>query len=302
MKFKDYYDVLGVTPTAGLREIKLAYRKLARLYHPDVSEHHAAEDRFKEVGEAYEVLKNKEKRAEYDELREYQMNGGRVQGDVERDFSDFFSSIFSSSQGASARSQRNFSVGRGQDIETDMPIFLEDTQSEETKTISYSLPYYDEQGHITETNKVLRVKIPAGVCHGERIRLKGQGTLGKYGSPNGDLYLRVRMVPHPLFDVEAHDLIITVPVSPWEAALGAKISVPTLSGKIYLTIPEGSESGARLRIKNKGLVKKTGVGDMFAVLKVVMPNDSSEASRKLWKQLEELSDFDPRSEWSMGNG
>jgi len=312
MAFKDYYKILAVAEDADSKAIKTAYRKLARKYHPDVSEHKEAEEKFKEVTEAYEVLKDPEKRAQYDEYRKYggrsssQQDGSYSDTQFEGDFSDFFSSIFGADAGGAGQGQRQ-SYGftsqqsynqRGNDIETDMPIFLEDTLAESSKTISYQLPHTDANGHISEINRTLNVKIPAGVANGERIRLKGQGGQGIGGGANGDLYLRIRMVPHPLFDVEAHNLIITVSLAPWEAALGATIQVPTLSGKIKLTIPANSQTGQRLRIKGRGLVRKQGHGDLYAVLKVVMPDTTDDQIKELWQQLASSAAFDPREEWS----
>jgi len=313
MDFQDYYKILSVAPDADSKTIKTAYRKLARKYHPDVSEHNEAEEKFKQISEAYEVLKDPQKRAQYDELREY---GAQPQGSSggqqysqqthsQGDFSDFFSSIFGgahqSGPGAQDFSQQGFSDqgfgGKGQDIETDMPIFLEDTLTATSKPISYSLPHRDAQGRVSHLNKTLNVKIPAGVAEGERIRLKGQGGQGLGDAPSGDLYLRIRLVPHPLFDVEAHNLILTVPLAPWEAALGTSVEAPTLSGKIKLTIPANSQSGQRLRIKGKGLVRKKGHGDLYAVLKVVMPESVSEESKQHWQQLADAAVFDPRMEW-----
>jgi curved DNA-binding protein len=315
MEFKDYYKILAVALEADSKAIKTAYRKLARKYHPDVSEDHEAEEKFKEVNEAYQVLKDTTKRAEYDELREYagqsqstggfqpppgwQSSGGRQDSSYDGDFSDFFSSIFGGPRRGQTGgfSQQDFN-GKGQDIETDLPIFLEDTLAHSTKTISYGLPHRDQQGRINKINKTLNVKIPAGVTDGERIRLKGQGEPGVGNAANGDLYLRIRLVPHPLFDVEAHNLVITVPLAPWEAALGAKIEVPTLSGKIKLSIPANSQTGQRMRIKGKGLVRKEGSGDLYAVLKVVMPTVINDDIRQYWQTLASEADFDPREEWS----
>jgi curved DNA-binding protein len=316
MEFKDYYKILGVDAEADKKAIKTAYRKMARKYHPDVSDHHDAENQFKEVAEAYEVLKDDAKRAEYDEIRQYGApqqefrpppgwqpsdsargdGGSHHQGD----FSDFFSSIFgaeSGSQTSGFGGRQSFNQ-RGQDIETELPIFLEDTLSEDSKTISYHLPHYDNEGRVTEVNKTLNVKIPTGVTEGERIRLKGQGVPGIGEGASGDLYLRIRLVPHPLFDVEGHNLIITLPIAPWEAALGGKVTLPTLSGKIQLTIPANSQSGQRLRIKGKGLVNKQRQGDLYAVLKVVMPTLNNESIKEQWQKLAEIAPFDPRAEWS----
>ena len=315
MDFKDYYQILGVDASADSKAIKTAYRKLARKYHPDVSDHHDAENKFKEVAEAYEVLKDREKRAEYDEIRRYGTHGQRFQpppdwqpshstsspggSQFQGDFSDFFSSIFGADGDTMQQEfgRRNAHSQRGQDIETDMPIFLEDTLSDESKTISYSLPHYDNDGRVSEIKKTLNVKIPAGVSDGERIRLKGQGTPGIGDSPSGDLYLKVRLVPHPLFDVEGHNLTITIPIAPWEAALGTKIIVPTLSAKVQVSIPAGSQTGQRLRIKGKGLVHKRGSGDLFAVLKVVMPDTVDDNIKQQWEQLAKTVSFDPRAEW-----
>lgn len=313
MEFKDYYKTLGVAHDADLKAVKTAYRKLARKYHPDVSTETDAAERFKEVAEAYEVLGDDKKRAEYDEVRKY---GGRQQGTGadgfggssgfggaqggsynEQDFSDFFSSIFGQrGQRASGFDDTSGFRSRGRDIDVEMPIFLEDTLAEESKQIKYSLPHYDAHGRrLEDISKTLKIKIPKGVADGERIRLKGQGAPGLGDGPAGDLYLRVRLVPHPQFDVEAHNLLTTVPLAPWEAALGAKVTVPTLQGKIQLTIPPNSQSGQRLRIKGRGLPMKTGNGDLFAILKVVMPPATDAATKKLWQQLaEQQAGFDPR--------
>lgn len=310
MEFKDYYQILGVEPDADSKTIKAAYRKLARKYHPDVSDQPGAEDKFKEASEAYEVLGNEKRRAEYDELRRYGGRSGQFEpppgwqssaafregedGFYTGDFSDFFSSMF----GGAGRGGRQWDFeGRGQDVELEMPVFLEEVVSGDAKPIEYSIPHFDSKGRRTVTRKSLNIKIPPGVSDGERIRLKGQGGPGAGGKPSGDLYLRVRFAPHPLFDVEGHNLTITVPVAPWEAALGGKINVPTLTGSILLTIPENSQAGQRFRIKGHGLPTKTGRGDLIAVLKVVMPKRHAETARKHWQQLAELEDFDPRAKW-----
>ncbi|MGI1678856.1 MAG: DnaJ domain-containing protein [Cellvibrionaceae bacterium] len=328
MEFKDYYKLLGVDDTADVKTIKSAYRKLARKYHPDVSEERDAEEKFKEVTEAYEVLSDSDKRAEYDEIKKYggqhgqsfnpppnwQSSAGATsnsQGGAqyEGDFSEFFENIFGgnfrSSEGAGfsgAGTGQGGSFGRkGRDIETEMPIFLEDTLSTESKQIEYQLPHYDARGQrLADIKKTLKVKIPKGVEEGERIRLKGQGAPGIGDGPAGDLFLRIRLVPHPLFDVEGHNLIVTVPVSPWEAALGTKITMPTLEGKINLTIPKNSQSGQRLRVKERGLIGKRGKGDLYAVLNVVMPTEHSEESTKMWEDMAQKITFDPRAEWTRG--
>tara|TARA_A100001391_G_scaffold97812_1_gene64794 strand:+ start:21403 stop:22302 length:900 start_codon:yes stop_codon:yes gene_type:complete len=298
MEFKDYYRILGVEPDADDKVIKSAYRKLARQYHPDVSSDDDAESKFKEVSEAYHALKDPEKRAEYDRLRQYQQGGGGGGGfqpppgwqgfqggsgasdfQGEGDFSDFFESLF----GGGFR-QRSSGPRPGRDLEVEMPLFLEDTVADTRKQIRVG-------------ERTLNVTIPAGTGDNERIRLKGQGAPGAGGGEAGDLYLRVRLVPHPLFDVDGHDLIVTVPVAPWEAALGGKVSVPTLSGRISVTLPANSQNGRRLRLKGKGLNGKKAPGDLYAVLKVVMPDHNDEHSQALWRQLAEHSGFDPRADW-----
>lgn len=316
MDFKDYYEILGIAPDADNKAIKTAYRRLARKYHPDVSKETDAEKQFKEVSEAYEVLSSDEKRAEYDDLRKYGRKGESFQpppgwnpsggGEFNgSDFSDFFSSIFGDSRGQSAHGRRSargqtssedsFSQ-RGQDVEIDMPVFLEDTLKDEAKTLSYQLSHYDETGKLKDIKKTLKVKIPKGVNDGERIRLKGQGGPGFSNGPAGDLYVRIKLIPHPLFDVRGHDLTLTVPITPWEAALGTAVIVPTLTSQINLTIAPESQAGQKLRVKGKGLPTKNGYGDLYVVLKIVMPEKIDEASKLLWEELATKSDFNPRIE------
>ncbi len=316
MEFKDYYKLLGVEPDADGKTIKAAYRKLARKYHPDVNPEAGAEDKFKEVAEAYEVLKNAERRAEYDELRRYggqrdqgfEQPRGRQRGQssagFEGDFADFFSSAFGNrgnrSSGFQGYSDFQQSAARGQDVEVEMPVFLEDIISDVQKTIEYRIPAY-VNGQVTEVKKSLKVKIPKGVSDGGRVRLKGQGAPGQGDAPNGDLYLHIRIVPHPIFDVEGHNLLITVPIAPWEAALGAKVKLPTLTGKISLSVPPNSQSGQKLRIKGKGLPMKNGTGDLYVIFKIVIPEHTNEESKALWQSLSDISAFDPRTEWEKPN-
>jgi curved DNA-binding protein len=315
MEFKDYYKILNVKPDADSKEIKTAYRKLARKYHPDMNPDEGAEDKFKEVAEAYEVLKNTERRAEFDELRQYGSQSGkgfepppgwqRASGSgrqggqqFEGDFSEFFNSMFGGSSHefhhTGSYQRRN---ARGEDAEIEMPVFLEETISESQRTVEYRIPVY-EDGQIRNIQKHLKVKIPKGVVDGERIRLRGQGSPGSGDGAPGDLYLHIRLVPHPLFDVQGHNLILTLPVAPWEAALGTKVTVPTLQGNINLTITPNSQSGKKMRIKGKGLKGKTVTGDLYAVIKIVMPPETSEKANHLWRELSESLEFDPRIEWS----
>ena len=309
MEFKDYYKILGVAEDAETGDIKTAYRKLARKYHPDMNPDQEAEAKFKEVAEAWEVLKDKDRRAEYDELRRYggrrqdfepppgwQSTAGGTHHEFQGDFSDFFNSIFGGGFAGERRGGAQSFGFRGQDVEIEMPVFLEETIADASKPVEYELPVV-EGGQLRRKRKSLRVTIPAGVADGERIRVRGQGAPGQGDAPPGDLYLHVRLVPHPVFDVEGRNLLVTVPVTPWEAALGAKVTVPTLDGRIRLTVAPGSQSGQKLLVRGKGLVGKTGKGDLYAVLKVVMPRDQSPEVQALWQQLADRADFDPRAEW-----
>lgn len=318
MDFKDYYKVLGVAPTADEKEIKAAYRKLARKYHPDVSKEAGAEDKFKEASEAYEALSDPEKRAEYDEIRRYggqhgrpfqappgwQGSSGFGGGNGSGEFSDFFSSIFGQQRGGSpfgssnGRGQARSAARDGQDVDLNLAVFLEEALSDEPKQVSFKVPQYNAAGQRTsDVTKTLKVKIPAGVSDGERIRLKGQGAPGVAGGAAGDLFITLNLAPHPLFKVEGSDLVVEVPVAPWELALGAKVEVPTLTGKLSLSVRPGSHNGQRLRAKGHGLrAKAGGRGDLLVQLKVVMP-PASDASRELWEKLAVASKFDPRAGW-----
>lgn len=302
MELKDYYTILGVKPTDDLKTIKTAYRRLARKYHPDVSKEPDAEAKFKDLAEAWEVLKDDQRRAEYDQLWQHRndpqfnrQQHAHEQSYSQQDFDDIFSSMFGQ-QAHHARRQR---AERGHDVEIEVAVFLEETLAEQTRTISYKLPVYNVFGMVeSETPKTLNVKIPAGVSDGQRIRLKGQGTPGENGGPNGDLWLVIHIAPHPLFDIVNQDLEVVVPLAPWEAALGAKVTVPTLKESILLTIPAGSQAGQRLRIKGKGLVGKKHTGDLYAVIKIVMPPKPDDNSAALWQQLADAQkSFDPRKEW-----
>ena len=323
MEFIDYYKVLGVEPTADDKTIKSTYRKLARKYHPDVNKEAGAEDKFKEVAEAYEVLKNADKRAEFDQLRQYAQQGGDWQSQAGQngasgfsggagnfhfdssgdmgDFSDFFESVFGgrhSGAHSSGGSRQSFKQA-GRDVELELPLFLEEVVSGNSKSVSYSVTNYDANGRrLPDETKTLNIKIPKGVVSGERIRLKGQGGPSIGNGANGDLYLKVKFAPHPMFDVKGYDLTIALPIAPWEAALGAKVSVATLNGKIAITLPENSQAGQKFRLKGKGLpMKKEGEsGDLYVVLNIVMPPALNEESKVLWKELAEKNAFDPRDD------
>jgi curved DNA-binding protein len=321
MDFKDYYAVLGVSESASPEEIKKAYRKLARKYHPDVSKEANADDKFKDVGEAYEVLKDPEKRAEYDELKKY---GARKDGSFERpsgwqsasgfgdggyteadagQFSDFFEEIFGGGRRAGAGpgfgggfgSQRRSNRMRGEDVHAKLPLFLEEAIKGCEKQVTFNVQEPDANGRLVSRQKTLKVKIPAGMKEGQHIRLKGQGAPGIGGSANGDLFIEVEYAPHPLFTVEGQDILVTVPIAPWEAAIGASVTVPTVGSKVNVKVPKGSSSGSKLRLKGKGLPGKHP-GDQIVILQVAMPERHSEEAQELYKQLAEAEkEFNPRS-------
>lgn len=314
MKFKDYYEILGVNESADLKEIKKVYRKLALKYHPDKSPEPGAEEKFKEVVEAFEVLKNSTKRAEYDDLRRYgsstsegfdpppdwQSASGNNQyrANDHKDFSEFFNAFFADRANNNNGSQAHGpDLFKGQDLEMELPIFLEETVLGITKPIEYHAPVYNGQ-QLTHVKKSLRVKVPQGVSDGERIRLKGQGAPGSEAKLNGDLYLLIRLVPHPLFDVQGANLILSVPLTPWEAALGIKLEVPTLDGKIKLNIPPNSQSGQKLRVKGKGLKTKTGHGDLLTLININIPPSTNKETKRLWSQLAAVEKYSPRTDWS----
>jgi curved DNA-binding protein len=309
MELKDYYAIMGVKSTDDLKTIKTAYRRLARKYHPDVSKEPDAEARFKDIAQAWEVLSDEQRRTEYDTLwqhrndppfRQQAQPNSQQQTYSQEEFDDIFSSIF----GQHAQQSRQQHSTRGHDVEIEIAVFLEETLEAHTRPINYTLPVYNVFGMVEkEIPKSLNVKIPAGVGDGQRIRLKGQGTLGENGGPAGDLWLIIRIAPHPLFDIVGHNLEIVLPLAPWEAALGTKVKVPTLKEPILLTIPPGCQAGQRLRIKGKGLVNKQHTGDLFAVIKIVMPPKADEKTSALWQQLADAqTTFDPRQQWGKNHG
>ncbi|WP_022947933.1 DnaJ C-terminal domain-containing protein [Methylohalobius crimeensis] len=307
MEFKDYYKTLGVSRDVGQDEIKRAYRKLARKYHPDVSKEPDAEAKFKEVAEAYEVLKDPEKRKAYDQVgRQWKPGQGfRPPPDWEEqfgfgkrehprggfgDFSEFFESLFGGGFRSHARSVRM----RGEDLHAKVHIDLEDAYRGTTQTITLNIPETDaDSGRIVEKPKRLHVKIPQGIQAGQKIRLTGQGAPGIGGGPAGDLYLEIHFKPHRLFQVEKKDLYLNLPITPWEAALGAKVAVPTLSGKVTLTIPAGSQTDKKLRLKGKGL-PGTPPGDQIVVLKIHAPPADTGAQRRFYEEMAEKLPMNPR--------
>lgn len=304
MEYKDYYKILGVPRNATQEEIKRAYRKLARKYHPDVSKEPDAEEKFKEIQEAYEVLKDPEKRKLYDQLGPHWKHGQEFRpppGFEERfggfagftteelgGFSDFFELLF----GPGFR-RGGFGPfrARGEDIEAEIAISLEEAYRGTIVPVALEVPEVDPTtGQIRKIRKTLQVKIPAGILEGQRIRLPGQGSPGLGGGPPGDLYLKVRFKPHPYFRVKGKDIELDLPITPWEAALGATIQVPTLGGKVEVTIPPGSQTDQKLRLRGKGLAG----GDQYLILKIYTPPATTEEARRLYEEMREKMPFNPR--------
>jgi curved DNA-binding protein len=296
--FRDYYEVLGVPRGTGDEEIRSAYRKLAREYHPDVNKDPAAEDRFKEVSEAYEVLRDPEKREKYDRLGANWkagedvsgasgfggggFGGGGAQGFGDGDgFSDFFESFFGGRRGGSPGFE-GFSM-RGGDQEAPLEVTLEEAARGGKRRISLA------------DGRDFEVNIPPGVRDGQKIRLAGQGGEGASGGPAGDLYLRVRIKRHRRFRREDDDLVVEIPVAPWEAALGSTVPVPTLDGGAKVKVPPGSSSGRRLRLKGEGMPGPGGrKGDLYASVRIVVPKKLEKRERELFEELAAVSRFDPR--------
>jgi curved DNA-binding protein len=303
MQYKDYYKILGVARNASAEEIKNAYRKLARKYHPDVSKEPRAEERFKEVGEAYEVLKDEEKRAAYDQLGQQRPGQNfRPPPDWERqysrahvgdnvDFGDLFSELF-----GGARSRRSDFKMPGQDYEASVELSLEDAYRGTEVNLQFSVPEQRAGGMVDRVTKTITVRVPKGVTDGQKMRVPGKGGPGINGGPPGNLYLNISFRPHPLFKPSGHDLYLTVPLSPWEAALGTNIEVPTLEGKVRMKISPGAKAGQKLRLANKGLPKPDGRhGDLFTLVQIVTPSSLSTRERELFEELARVSSFDPRA-------
>lgn len=311
MEFKDYYKTMGVARGATQEEIKRAYRKLARKFHPDVSKEPDAETRFKEVGEAYEVLKDPEKRAAYDQLGAdwkagqefhappdwdagFEFRGGGFTGGDASAFSDFFESLFGRGfQGTPHARQTGFRT-RGEDHHAKVMIDIEDAWQGATRQISLQVPEVDAQGRLYTRERVLNVRIPAGIRQGQHIRLAGQGAPGPGAGPAGDLYLEIEFRPHPFYRVDGNDMYLELPVAPWEAALGATAKVPTPAGTVDLKIPPGSGSGRKLRLKGRGIPARPP-GDLYVVLKIALPAADSAAAQALYRKMEQELAFNPRA-------
>ncbi len=314
MEFKDYYATLGVQQTATQDDIKRAYRKLARKYHPDVSKEPDAESRFKDVAEAYEALSDVEKRAAYDDVGTryktgaefspppgwdagFEFSGRDFGGGDHFDHSDFFEALFGH-RPAGARGSRNPGVRAGGDHHAKVQIDLQDAYRGGHRTISLRIPQMDGQGQVTMKQQQLEVSIPRGIRNGQHLRLAGQGNPGQGGEQAGDLYLEIEFAPHKHFHVDGRDVYLDVPIAPWEAVLGASVTVPTPDGSVQLSVPPNSAAGRKLRLKGKGIPSaSTGgpAGDLYAALSIALPPADAAPAQEAYRELAKaFGDFNPR--------
>jgi curved DNA-binding protein len=308
VKYKDYYAILGVERDASEDDIKKAYRKLARKYHPDVSKEKDAEERFKEVGEAYETLKDPEKRAAYDRLGRHRPGEEfEPSPEWESAFRDAFGGGFDFRQGfdlddlfehfgRSARGRRGGGFAMpGRDYEVTAHVSLEDAYRGTEVAVELVTPEVDAAGAVRRATKTVRVRVPKGATDGERLRVPGKGGRGAHGGPPGDLYLNIALHPHPLFRVSGRDLYVELPLAPWEAALGSEVDVPTLEGTVRVTVRPGARAGQKLRVAGKGLpAPRGGHGDLYCVVQIAVPATLTERERKLYEEMRSLSSFNPR--------
>jgi curved DNA-binding protein len=307
MEYKDYYAVLGVSRDATQDEIKRAYRKLARKYHPDVSKEADAELKFKELGEANEVLKDPEKRAAYDQLGAdwnarqefhpppdggagFEHHGASPGQGGQGDFSDFFESLFG--QGRSPGGGRGFHM-QGEDHHAKILIDLEDSFNGASRSITLQVPEVTPDGHVATRSRTLKVRIPKGIRQGQQIRLTGQGAIGMGSGKAGDLYLEIEFKPHRHYRVDGLDVFLDLPLAPWEAALGKSIKAPTPTGAIDLKIPPNSQAGKKLRLKGRGIPAKIP-GDLYVVVQIALPPADSDKARESYKRMQDEFAFNPR--------
>jgi curved DNA-binding protein len=320
MEFKDYYQIMGLERGASQDEIKRSYRKLARKYHPDVSKEPDAEERFKEIGEAYEVLKDPEKRAAYDQLganwkagqdfrpppdwdQGFEFHGGGFTGADAGEFSDFFESLFGrgfarrpggvGAGGGASAGRAEFRI-RGQDTHAKVLIDPEDAYNGASRNLALKHAEIGPDGRPRVAERTLSVRIPKGVRQGQHIRLAGQGEPGIGSGQPGDLYLEVEFAPHPYYHVEGKDVYLELPIAPWEAALGATVKAPTPTGPIELKIPPASAAGRKLRLKGRGIPAQPP-GDLYVVLQIALPPAESDAAREAYRDLEKAAPFNPRA-------
>jgi curved DNA-binding protein len=311
MKYKDYYAILGVERDATAAAIKGAYRKLAHKYHPDVSKDPAGEEKFKELADAYQTLKDPDKRTAYDRLgrhgagqefepppdwgAQFGANGAAgMHGFDEADLADLFAGLAGGRQrGGRARADTPVD---GRDYDIAAAITIEDAFHGSEVELNLSVPDHDARGRVSRVERAFKARIPKGATAGQRLRLRGQGGRGVNGGRDGDLYLDISLKAHRLYRVSGHDLELDLPVSPWEAALGAVVRAPTLEGAVDLKVPAGAQGGQKLRLAGRGLPRPHGGrGDLFALLRIVMPATLSERQRALLKDLGEAAAFNPRA-------
>ncbi len=326
MKYKDYYAALGVERGASADAIRKAYRKLAQKYHPDVTKDPQGEEKFKDIAEAYQTLKDPEKRAAYDQLgTAYQpgqdfrpppgwerqftqagMNEGAFGAGTfafdDLDLSDLFENLAARGRpGGAGRARGAPRAVAGGDYEVRVQLTLEDAHRGTQVDLQLVVPEYDAQGGVKRVPKTIKARIPPGATDGQRLRLRGQGGKGVNGGRDGDLYLDIALHAHPLFRPDGHDLYIDLPLAPWEAALGATVEVPTLSGAVNLKVPPGTAAGGKLRLARKGLAKPGGgEGDLYAIVQIVNPTVLTERERELFGELRTASRFDPRGHFGGG--
>ena len=309
-KFKDYYETMGVARDATADEVKRSYRRLARKYHPDVSKEPDAEERFKEVQEAYEVLKDSEKRTAYDRFGaqwkagqdfrpppDWQPDVGFAGGGYTGagEFSDFFETLFGRAGHRRSGGGHTHLRLKGEDIHARIAIALEDAYRSTARRVTLELPELNEHGRLVTATHTLNVRIPKGVTQGQQIRLAGQGGPGTGGAPAGDLFFEVVFTPHPLYHLSGRDVRLVLPVAPWEAALGETVTAPTLGGAVELRIPPGSRTGTKLRLKGRGLPGEPA-GDQYVVLEIQTPEAESEDARALYERMKREMAFDPRAD------
>ena len=314
MKYKDYYGILGVKREASGDEIKTAYRKLARKFHPDVSKEKDAEEKFKEVSEAYETLKDAEKRAAYDQLGTYregqefrpppdwgqQYAPGGGSGFNSRAFEDIdLSDLFAGLAGARGRAGGGPRANRpmpGSDYEAVVRISFDQAFHGTEVDLELSALEWDPDGGVRRVPHRVRTRIPRGVTNGEKLRVPGKGGKGANGGPDGDLYLDIEVADHPLYRVSGSDLYIDLPLAPWEAVLGASVEVPTPAGRVTLKVPPGTQAGRKLRLSGRGLARPDGTsGHLYAVAQIVVPTVVDERQRALYGELRDQTAFDPRA-------
>lgn len=310
MEFKDYYETLGVARDATADDIKKAFRKMARKYHPDVSKEADAEARMKEVNEAFAVLSDPEKRAAYDQLGQrfhagqefrpppdwdagFEFSGRGFSNAEAAGFSDFFSELFGSRMGGHAGTRGAAFHARGEDHHAKILLDLEDAYQGASRLVTLRVPRMDELGRTVLAEHTLNVRIPKGVHEGQVIRLAGQGSPGLGNGPPGDLYLEVRFKPHPRYRVEGRDVYASLPVAPWEAALGGAVQAQLPDGMVEVRIPEGSQSGRKLRLKGRG-IPGTAPGDLYLVLEIALPPANTPRARELYQTMAREMAFNPR--------